>query len=339
MGVLRYTDRSRTETTWVCRRARYWGYEWQGIGLAPQQKPGALEFGGAVAEQLQQIKLGKAWVVPPQLSGDSALLAEGLLYGYETRIWPKWLKHYELVGTEVEQPLALTDWLIYNSRPDTLTRRRSDGILCYGPEDKTTGWVDSLLTYRNNIQLHATAIATEKVRGEPVGLCLIQGLYKGFVKEGKLYHPLIYAYMKEGRAGIVPDQWSAKYQRGNGWERVATTNSEGGVRGWVDAADEATIASVYPNSEPVTPNGTLVEAYFKQLILSEAAISQWHQQGCPEGELDRVFPQNFNACDDFGGFKRQCEWHGMCYNPTTRKFPLSLYKKREPHHPEGEPIG
>lgn len=328
-----YSDRSRTETDWCCRRARYHGYEWEGRGLAPLVKPEPLAFGGAIADQLQKVKRGEPWVVPP-LGGDEQLLAEALLYGYQRWVWPKWQQHFDLIGTEVEQPLQLNEWLVYNSRPDTLTRRKRDGVLCYGPEDKTTSWVDSLLTYRNNIQLHATAVATERVIGEAVGVCLVQGLYKGFSKDegfGKrFYHPFVYAYRKEGRAGIVPDQWSAKYKPG--WDRVPTTEFEGGLRGWIDAATPEMVQAVFPASEPVTPSRRLVEAYFKQLELRELTIRAWHEAGRPLGALDSLFPQNFSQCDEYGKSRKPCQWRELCYNPTAQKFPLQFFQKREPHH-------
>ena len=331
---MQFTDRSRVELDWTCARARYHGYEWEGIGLAPIETPKELAFGLAMAEQTANIKLHGKWSLDA-FTGEPKLVAEALLLGYALIVWPRWTRDYDLVSAEEELPLELTPWLTYNTRPDTIMRRKRDGTLWYGPEDKTTAWLDSLLNYAGAIQLHATALAIEKHKGERVAGCLVQGLYKGFEKEGKLYHPLIYAYVKEGRAGIVPDQWSAKWVRG--WERAPTSQYPGGMKAWILAQSPEVIAGVFPNSEPVTIKRPLVESYLQQVVIREKEIAEWRVTGDHSSEaLAKVFPQSFNQCDGFSKGRKACPWHSLCYSETARKFPLTLFKKRVAHHPEGE---
>jgi hypothetical protein len=328
---MRYTDRSRTELDFTCHRARYWAYEYKGRGLAPMQEPKELAFGKAMAEQLQAIKAGRPFTTTA-FTGDDQLLANALLIGYRDIVWPRWQALYEVVSVEQEVPLELREWLIYQARPDTITRRKADHTLWYGPEDKTTAWLDSLLTYANNVQLHATAFCIEAHYPEQVSGCLVQGLYKGFVKEGKLFHPLVYGYVKDGIPGISPDQWSTKWVRN--WERAPISQAAGGVEGFIARASPADLAQVFPNSEPVMINRVLAKQYLEQIVLREEAIADWHQRTPTEQEalMPKVFPQNFSQCDQFSKGRSPCSYKEACFNATTRRFPMTLYKWREPHH-------
>lgn len=329
---MRYTDRSRIENRFICPRSYYWGYEHDGIGLRPIQDNKDLAFGKAMAEQTARIKEGKPFELGDFAQGDERALAEGLLTGYETIVWPRWMRDYDLVAIEKECPRLLAEGLTYNSRPDTIVRRKSDRTLWYGPEDKTTGWLDTLLGYAHNVQLHATAQCIEDhYDGERIAGAIVQGLYKGFVKEGRLYHSLVYAYVKEGRAGIVPDQWSVKWQRG--WDRTPVAQYPGGVREWIKKLTAEDLAAIFPNSEPVTLQRNFTSEYFAQVVNEEKRIEGSKPfGGWDEDSIRRTFPQSFNMCDNYGGFKKPCWAKELCYNPTTRRFPMTLFKKREPHH-------
>lgn len=345
---MRYTDRSRIELDYACPRARYWQYEWHGIGLAPLAPNKDLAFGLAIAEQLARLKQGQAWTVAAVDPGDPQRLATALLTGYQTIVWPRWQEHFTLVAVEREAPRELAPDLIYNSRPDTVMQRKSDGTFWYGPEDKTTSYIDSLLTYAGNVQVHATGLCVEgwpELKGERVAGGLVQGLYKGFEKADtsgrkQFYHPLVNAYFKEGRHGITPDQWSLTWLRG--WERTGVEGYPGGVQGWItDKMTPEELAKVFPTSEPVTIRRTLVEEYFRQVVNRERQIALWHREGRDETDdgLRVTFPQAFSQCDNFRGYRKPCPNKDLCFNPTTRRFPLTLYKKREPHHPnEAEQI-
>lgn len=326
-----YTDRSRIELGWLCPRARYLGYEYHNIGLAPQTTNKDLNFGLLMAEQTANIKLDKP-VTTEKFVGEEKALADALLTGYKEVVWPRWVRDYELLAVEKEMPLLLTDWLTYNTRPDTVMRRRVDGTVWYGPEDKTTGYIDSLLNYANSVQLHATAFAIEDNLKESVAGCLVQGLYKGFEKEKKLYHPLVYAYMKEGRAGIVPNQWSAKWVRT--WERTPIAYYPGGVSAWIKQMAEEDLVGVFPNSEPVMIKRPFVKSYLAQVVQRESEIEAWRQDGAKTDEetLNRVFPQHFNQCDSFSKGRAPCQFKDACFSPTAKKFPLTFYKYRVPHH-------
>lgn len=333
---MRDTDRSRTELDHWCPMARYWGYEFEGIGLAPMEQPEPLRFGGSIASQLANIKQNKPWNVKEFLGGNESLLAEALLYGYERIVWPRWLKDFELVSIETEYPKLLADWLRHNARPDTIMRRKSDQTLWYGPEDKTTGWTDSLFNYTNNIQLHATALCVEEIIGEQISGAMVQGLYKGFTKEGQFYHPLVYAYYKEGIPGVVPDQWKAKYTRG--FQRNSTDNFPGGVRGWVDhllKTDPDVFLGIFPNTPPVMIRRDLAKEHLAQVLQRESQLQPWREAGRPKDQIPLLFPKYFGQCDEFGKSRNPCTFKQLCYSPTAQRFPLSVYKYREPHH-EGE---
>lgn len=330
---MRYSDRTRTELDWTCPRARYYSTEYDGIGLAPLEKPQELQFGGAMADQLANIKRGLPWDAEAFAFSDKPL-GRALLTAYEEVVWPNWLRQFDLLSVEEENPLVFEQlgekWLTYNSRPDTIMRRKSDQTVWYAPEDKTTAYVDSLIAYANNIQLHATAHCIEQNHPEwgRVAGCIVQGMDKGFVKEGKLYHPLVTAYCKEGRPGIIPDQWSLKWTRS--WERTPVEQYDGGIRAFIkQVVKPDDLAGLFPCSEPVTINRPLVEAYFRQVQQREMEIATYVGL---DKKMEDVFPQHFNQCDQFGKSRKPCVFKPLCFNATARKFPMTFYTHREPHH-------
>jgi hypothetical protein len=107
------------------------------------------------------------------------------------------------------------------------------------------------------------------------------------------------------------------------------------VAAWIEkVTTEDDLVGVFPNSEPVTIKRPLVEAYLAQVLLREKAIEHWRQDGAktdPE-TLATVFPQHFNQCDGFSKGRKACPFKEACFNPTAKKFPLTFYKKRVPHH-------
>lgn len=295
-----------------------------------------LLFGGEMARQVEKVKRKEGWDVLNFKAWDNVSeedvkdLATGLLTGYEDVVWPRWMRHHKPLDVEAESPLILNPSLTYNSRADTLLEGE-DGSLTY-LEDKTTKWMPSLKTYGMNVQVHATAlcIETQLPNLKRVDKCVVQGMYKGFVKEGKFYHPLVWAYRKEGRVGIVPDQWTPKWRAG--WERTRVALYPGGVRAFIKTLDDNALGEVFGNSEPIPINRDLAMAYLVQAEIREGTIAEWHNNGRRESELDRVFPQHFDQCEEFGKSRGPCRNHGLCHEPTTARFPMTYYKWREPHH-------
>lgn len=335
--TMRYSDRSRRELGWTCLRARFHGYEVDGIGLTPLETPKELQFGGAMADQIAEIKRGNAPTLDAFATADRPL-AHALLTGYRDVVWPRWLQSYEVLAIEQEFPILLTPWLTYNSRPDTVMQRIVDRSIWYAPEDKTTAWVDSLLGYAQSIQLHATGLCIEKYPGkdgQPIRIagCIVQGMNKGFEKEGKFYHPLVYAYRKEGRAGIVPDQWDIKWTRN--WERTAVAEYPGGVAAFLKKLKPEQLSDIFPCSEPVVLNRPLAESYLAQTVQAESRIEEWRQGGSKtdDATLNVYFPQSFSQCDAFGKSRKPCVFKEACFNQTAKRFPLTFYRHRQPHHP------
>jgi len=296
------------------------------------ETPDELRFGGLLAEQLSCIKLHKPFTTETFKGGDEALLAQALLTGYKLIVLPRLEKDYTLVSVETEYPKLLAPWLTHNARPDSLWRRNSDQTLWYY-EDKSTAWLDSLFTYTNNVQLHATGLCAEEALGERLAGCFAQGLYKGFKKEGLLYHSLVYAYRKEGIPGVMPDQWSAKWVRN--WVRTPTTEFKGGIEGWINyllIKDRQEVEKHFPTTSPVMLRRDLAIEHLAQVLHREEEIEAWRQRGRPKEEISKLFPKYFSQCDEFSKSRKPCVFKPMCWNPTTRRFPLQVYKYREPHH-------
>ena len=328
---MRFTDHSRTVTDWTCPTARYWEYEHEGRGLAPIEKPIALSFGGAIADAAQAIREGQP--VPPYAGGlPFSALYLGLTEAYRTRVWPTWQQQYRLIVAEVECELVLSPDVTYQARPDAIVQRLSDQTYWYiqdktssqNPENFSHGW-DKLA------ELHATCVAVEAKLGLPMSGAYVQGWYKGYQKQGTLYSPLAYCWLKPGQPGVGKPQPSFEYRAG--WPRVPITDLD--VAAWVKSLPEPVISQQFPITQAIMLRRDLAQRYLDQVLHRELELKLW-QDNVRMGEDERrlKFPQHFNQCDEYSKYRRPCQWRDCCWAPNVQRDPVGsgLYQIRVGHH-------
>ena len=267
----------------------------------------------------------------------------GMIYAMGKYILPEILRDHEVVMVEEEvlydlpptndgHPNAPIIRLI--SIPDLILKRKSDGTYWYW-EWKTTGWLDTrwLRQWDKDVQLMGGARSLI-AKNITIDGCIVQGVYKGFRKDGRLNHILVNAYAIGGIRGVSRDQWSPKYVKG--WDKVGTDEYEDGVIGWVDhlwELDQDYIRSLFPRTLPISINDTLVSSYFRQLWLEEQKFAYANEDFVShqiDGDaMDLYYPQSFWECEPSIGMK--CPFLDCCWNPEVGKDPVGsgLFVQRE----------
>jgi len=351
-----FIDRSRVSLDHKCQRARFWGNEFRGRGIAPEGAAYPLIFGSVLHEALAHVNRGESAEaalalvqeefttrVSPLTGERGWYLAEqwallsGLVHGYTGLILPQILGEYEIFSVEGECEMPLKEGIVLVATPDMLVRRKADRTLWYLEFKSTSSnsgkWVKS---WGRSIQAMAGALTMEQSVGEELAGYTILGLYKGYKdkKDGRTRSPLTY-WWKRG------DEESPDYKKG--WEMLPTWEREGGVAKVVadllsTPEGMQTVADLFPQTQPLFVNRRLVDQWIAQLIMREEEISAARQPDFafpPREVMDRTFSQNFDNCEPSFGF--DCPFVNVCFNPAGEADPFSQgYKWRDPHH-KGDP--
>ena len=331
-------DRTRIEADWTCPRKRYWLTEFRGTGVVPYHQAPALRFGILVHEGLEvltsQDDLQAAllhmqgmeeWAASSQ---DEQWMAEALVTGFSLVVWPRWVDRYERIG--IEQELEMEhDGVLYMVRPDVLLRDTTSGDIWY-PDFKTFtgGWKNR--KWMHALQQQLTVLACEKAVGEPITGAWVQGLNKGYVRAGKLYHPLVYGYRKQGAPGLYATQYTLK--RKAGFERFPAmhyendTSGERGIGAWIRhllRTEAQVVRDCFPATQPIFLNRAMMTQFLEQRTRREKEIAA-------ATDLT-AFPQTFSACEPYFG---TCPYLECCWEPNTGQDPVGsgLYIERTPHH-------
>lgn len=350
-----YISPSRVETDWKCRRARYWGHEFDGVGLEPVTGANELIFGGLIHEGLAEIafrtlngrgdaiedltqdiaskvrnELGA--IAGEMRSRELAALAEGLLLAFHHHIWPRLMGGYEIVEIEREffLPLDETDayTLTFRCRPDLILRHRVTGKLWYF-EYKTTSndspkWINSWL---RAVQLHVGCTAASDELGEPVEGCVVIGLYKGYDKYGRLNSPFTYGFKKAGVPAITADQF--RYEYTPKWERIFIPDHMT-MAEWVGGMPQEMALAQFPETPPMFVREDLIERFLEQQKYRERDVIEAMSGDLMDDVMDRVFPQTFSQCTPAWG--RECQFHPACWMSHVGRDPVGsgYYVRREP---------
>lgn len=353
---LRFVDRSRVVTDWTCPRRRYWSYEHEGLGVTPKQRPLYFDVGDAVHKALSALTARPTAVDAvveeviaafrlantSRWEGDDtwkldeqACLVEGIVRGWHRYVLPRILKDYTLVATEEEFPYKVNDWLTHGVKPDRLLQRKVDQTLWYR-ETKTAAslgphWGDQWV---RAIQLHATAYMLGSLLGTQVEGMVVEGILKGYDREGKASSIFCYGYTNGGtvRGPEVDYQWRPGRRKAPVW------SMRGGVKAWVAAMPNEVLSTQFVESPPVFLQTRLVEAYLRQLEKREAGIAEvmgvlaaTTDEVSRQYLLDSGFPQHFSQCHPAFGSK--CGDLDLCFNPHVAANPAQGgFVPRVPHH-------
>lgn len=361
-------DRSRITKYWHCPRARYWGYQFKGKGIAKQatslplftgisihdclatiaqfQKDGvtipiddiAQSAFTAMKQELMEASQGEVGAL--EFAMEQATLTEGLIRGFYKHVWPILMDLYpNIIAVEKEMQYDLGDGMIFMAKPDLIVEDREGNIVYIeykSTSSKKTEWVES---WNTAVQLHSSIKAVEQSLGITPSHVQVVGLYKGYRSYNKQNSPFCYAYKKTGNPPFTQDQIQYEYKAG--FYRTPTWEMEGGVKEWVNRMPQEILANQFPLTPQIDVDEDLVNSFFRQTKTSETDIAMASQgielSEDPEHKqmlLDSYFPQRFDKCQPAFGY--DCEFrkicHGGCKDPLAEGFTI-----RQPHHtPEEE---
>lgn len=346
---MRYTDRSRYMEFLRCPRARYWGYEYQGVGLSPIHEADALTTGRQVHEGLAQILQGHTYIP----TGDA--LVDGLVLGWQAVRLDAFKAQYEIISVEGEINVPLDSSLTFMSRPDGVLRSKETGELhvlsfktCafYNAQTEAQGYHDD--------QHLSESLAVERAYDERPEAVHMEYLVKGARRQdketGEWAHDSLFlrAWVHPGILGpeynpnyTWTDESGSSRRLGKGWTKINPVAELGSMAAWIDWLMQNNPQALFacyavPVEYPI--DWQEVSEWKEQLIAQELRIAkasyELAQAGYPEAHpsLAETFPMNRRACD----WPSPCRFQEICYNATIRSNPLQsgLYKLRTPNHPQ-----
>jgi len=381
---MRVSDRSRYETTFNCWRKRYWNYEHKGRGIVGQGVKVDLLYGKGVHAGLDELfRTGNleaainhvqtalepiTETTPDGHPTSDELLAMGAghLTIFNNYTLPSILKQYDLISTELELVIDLSDWLKWMTRLDGSIERKRKGELPFVLEAKTSGYEADLIKQAAvNFQFHMESAALEehyksKDIEKYVGGCILLILSKGSkykasrTEEGlglygvRRMSPLTYAWWKKDPFITDEDDEQQEYSlvgtgRGH-WFKTPTWIYPGTDR-WLSeeflfSAENLKDVRKLVTMPPAIPLDRIRFEHTKTQILqvehrisegSEVALQAWKEGTTKDWEtiLDLYFPQNSQNCDNDAGYHGRCEFYGICHEGETD----DMYQPREPNHP------
>lgn len=336
------TSPTAIEADWRCPRERFYMHEWGGVGLRPHTEAVELHIGRVVAEGLRAYFLSlqaegnfdKATDVMLEVVRAMPLLnepwqtwIEASLRAWGTRVWPGMSKHYRIL--HVEQMFEFTHAGVrFKVKPDLVIKDLRDGSIWY-VEFKTFSQWDQR-KWAKAVQLQVGAECLERTLGGGCAGVLIVGLWKGTVRDDKLYHPLVAGYRRLGEPGIVADAYSYGYKRG--FERFDAHLYKGGIPRWVADAPDSVISETVVLSGPIFRNPRLINKLLQQrsarekdIASSDNYLNEERTWLSPVGE--EVFEQRFAQCESK---YRTCPAIEICWHEAVERDPLGsgLYELR-----------
>lgn len=361
--IIRLTDRTRTTTDWTCKRERFYAYDFGGTGLVRRGNVVALDYGTNMHEGLEELakRVGESDVVgdiAPRIfkkvfereiafqgeaaAKELACVAEGSFRGFYETVWLPILRDFDVVAVEAECLKRLTPWLSFMARPDLILRNKLTKQLIYWEYKSFGQQVESWLSqWAKAVQVHSACEAATETLGEPVEDCIIQGLYKGYYKEGHYRSVFSEGWRNLSGIDVV---YAYTYMRAKGWERFCPADLDGGIADWVQGMPKDLLSKQFARTPTIHLRTDLSQRFFSQLVERESEIEAAIRllAKCDHDDdaikiLDKYFPQTFAECSGRFG-KYDCSFLEACWNPRIGSDPLSHYARRIPHHAPEEAL-
>lgn len=376
------TDRTRIIDFQRCPRRRYWRYHFDQTGIEPQLTAKALTTGKLTHEGIDRLILGND---PDNTIADILDLAEGeftaetpgrieqlwlieaLLWAFHVRGLPQLQAQYEIIDTEREEELPLSEGLTLMARTDAILKEKETGDIYLGSW-KTTATYDQRkeLYQRHDMQGISEPLAVEHRLKQPVVGVQMVYLVKGWEKKQddgstQLQSELVYGYMKD-------DTWAhsynwtckephdkcpgrANHRLGKGWEKYPiNTCYSGGIKQWIcdisqdliqsNAQESSTFLDKYIIMPPPLNRSELERARWKnQTICQEKRLEKGLEMvkayNSTPGDLafvmDEYFPLYEHSCE----YPGRCPFWDLCHLPSSEVSPYERgFKPRDPNHPQ-----
>lgn len=339
----------------------------QAKGFQTTEVATEIDFEGNVI----QVSEDQGWLVDHYCD-----LLEGLVVGWSLVRLPELLQQYKVIEVETEEQLHMpvvdpyymdgnqqyqNIELVFNSRPDAILERRTDGALVI-LSLKTTSQVNQmwLENFKTDQQTVSEVLPVEARLGREVAGVQVEGLVKGAMKydwpvgsDSNYHHnsPVIWGYNKE--AGGFENEWKAQYswkdefgkghRLGKGWNRRKIAESyPGGIPEWVGYIyqnEPELLRAQFPSPPLISRSAGELEEWLEQVKYREVevhnALVEIKQRAAVENILAQHFPKHTSGCAYDPQYHSKCPCYGLCWGSESQD-PLGCgtYKYREPNHPE-----
>jgi hypothetical protein len=123
----------------------------------------------------------------------------------------------------------------------------------------------------------------------------------------------------------------------SGWDRTPAWDIPGwyefALANWPDEVkDQIQIVNAV-DADPVRTASVIRQVVNRELQIAGAKHANG-LIGITDPILDYGWSQNFAACANFGGFRRECAYVRCCFSPNCSRDPLSNgFEWRAPNHP------
>src|SRR5208283_2087430 len=293
-------------------------------------------------------------------------LLEALTIGWCLVRLPLLMQQYRVVQVETEERLQLSPELMFNSRPDAILERRTDGapvILSL----KTTSQVNQmwLENFKTDQQTISEVLPVEARLGREVAGVQIEGLVKGAMKadwpvgsKSNYCHnsPLVWGYCIE--AGGLDLEWKAQYmwvdeagnnrRLGKGWNRQRIAERyPGGIPEWISylyQKENELLTAQFPSPPLISRSAHELEEWqtsvkYREIEVHNALvqIASRTQPPTVEDIIAQVFDKHTTGCAYDPQFHSKCPCYSLCWG-SQGQDPLGCgeFKYRVPNHPEHE---
>jgi hypothetical protein len=286
---------------------------------------------------------------------EQAAHVEALTLGWARVRLPVWLDTYEVVETEQEDRVALSDDVTLAVRADAIVRRREDGRM-FVVNFKTVGTADErwLRAWEVDMQLMTELLAAEHRYGQEFGGVIIEGLVKGRRMPQKNdigdvvgyadSTPLLYGYKVDANPPLTQLEYGWEYTRRKGWHKFKTWREDfqhsvlmpttmTALQYWINWLPAEVVESQFVVVPPIYRDRDRIESCVRQIVAIERDISIGMEAIRTIGGveiLDDTFIQNTHACT----YPSACPMHNMCWERGTSSDPAGsgLYQARHDHH-------
>jgi hypothetical protein len=269
-------------------------------------------------------------------------LVRGLIFAWIRAKALDFVSEYEVISIEEEVRVPLASNVTLAARADAVVRSRESGAF-YVWNWKTTSGRPSPVTWTGEwtyaVQMWTEALAIEDHLGVPIQGCIVEGLCKGYRKDGKYSSPLVYGWKKhevvDGRESMA---FSWEYERTKGWDKFNAWEFpvNGGNltphEAWLKGLPMEVLKAQLVRSEPILKNNAVVEGWLRQVVERETTIQHLLAGG---QEVDKeallsYFSQHWTS---------QCKWcpfEPVCTEKSTIEGLIGsgLLRERRDHHEE-----
>lgn len=342
------TDRTTTETDWKCGMARWWYKEEQGTGIVPVVEAKYFEEGRDIHADFQFLAQAPDPVIAAmeivegvesrmsEANGDQILLEPlarraGWVAAQAIYVEPETRRTHENVGLEHELVLE-RDPLWFVVTPDRILRQRErPQRMVYRDYKGVGGWGATnawVAHWDYAIQQHTVLKAIEEEFGEAPIYAQIMGLWKGQEKDGRLYHPYVWAFYDE-----VNDEWFPLGSGKRGLTYRPVWEYPEGIMKWVEKCGKEIAEQMFPFSRPIFLNERLLDELIVSRTRRETEVMLFREKAQVDRDIRaQHFESRYSECRPVIG--APCPYIAACHNASINEDPLKsgLFVRRTPHH-------